>query len=552
MNIKNYVLDIILFLLIFGLFGIGIFLIVRQKNLENQIVGLGSSAIQQAGEVPGEPSRETKIITSAQLWRPVQEKVKDTVVQIFSQVAAMDLLQPYKTPAQGSVYGSGFFINDKGEIITNAHVVDQAKAVWVQIPSLGKRIIDVDVVGINPDRDLALLRVIPQDLQVIKEILGAVPYLPLGNSDTIRRSDDVMALGYPLGQQCLKSTTGVISGTEHHFIQISAPINPGSSGGPLLNMHGEVIGINSAGITEAQNVGYAIPINDLKIVLPDLLKTKLVRKPFLGVLFNNATEALTEYLGNPQPGGCYVVEVVKGSTLEKGGVKRGDMIYEINGHKVDLYGEMIVPWSEDKVSIIDYVSRLSIGEDINLVVYRNGTRKNFTVKFTNIELPAVRKVYPGYEPIDYEVFAGMVVMPLTLNHIQIMGQNVSGLSKFAEMSNQADPSLVVTHIFPTSQLFRSRALPIGATINEVNGKKVHTLTDFREAIKEARNQKFLTFRAADNVSRASENLFIALPWDKIVQEEPRLARDYCYPLSRMAKEFLSEQKEASAIPQAAN
>ena len=205
-------------------------------------------------------------------------------------------------------------------------------------------------------------------------------------------------------------------------------------------MRGEVIGINSAGITEAQNVGYAIPINDLKIVLPDLYKTKLVRKPFLGVLFNNATEALTEFFGNPLPGGCYVVEVVKGSTLENGGVKRGDMIYEINGHKVDLYGEMSVPWTEDKVSIVDYVSRLSIGEDIKLIIYRNGTRKKFTVKFTNIELPAVRKVYPGYEKIDYEVFAGMVVMELTLNHIQIMGQNVSGLSKYAEMSNQEEPT----------------------------------------------------------------------------------------------------------------
>lgn len=308
-------------------------------------------------------------------------------------------------------------------------------------------------------------------------------------------------------------------------------------------MYGEVIGINSAGITEAQNVGYAIPINDLKIVLPDLYKTKLVRKPFLGVLFNNSTEALTEYLGNPAPGGCYVVEVVKGSTLDKGGIKRGDMIYEINGHQVDLYGEMSVPWSEDKVSIIDYVSRLSIGQDIKLTVYRNGVRKNFVVKFINIELPAVRKVYPGYEPVDYEAFAGMVVMELTLNHIQIMGQNVSGLNKFAEMSNQADPSLVITHIFPTSQLFRSRALPIGATINEVNGKKVHTLADYRAAIQEGRDQKFLTIRAADNVSRASENLFIALAWDKIVQEEPRLSHDYCYPLSKLAKELLNEHKE---------
>ena len=107
--------------------------------------------------------------------------------------------------------------------------------------------------------------------------------------------------------------------------------------------------------------------------------------------------------------------------------------------------------------------------------------------------------------------------------------------------------MVVTHIFPTSQLYRSRALPVGATMNEVNGKKVHTLEDFRAAIKEGKNQKFLTIRAADNVSRASENLFIALSWDKVLQEESRLARDYCYPLSALAKELLAERKEATPV-----
>ena len=84
------------------------------------------------------------------------------------------------------------------------------------------------------------------------------------------------------------------------------------------------------------------------------------------------------------------------------------MIYEINGHHLDIYGEMTVPWSEDKVSMIDYVSRLSIGEDINLVVYRNGERQELTAKF-GAEVASIRKVYPGYEDIDYEVFGGMVV-----------------------------------------------------------------------------------------------------------------------------------------------
>ena len=134
------------------------------------------------------------------------------------------------------------------------------------------------------------------------------------------------------------------------------------------------------------------------------------------------------------------------------------MIYEINGHRLDIFGEMSVPWSEDKISIVDYVTRISIGEELHLVVYRGGERKEMTMKFSQTALPAIRRVYPGYEDIDYEVFGGMVVMPLTINHIHGLGVNASGLTKFAELKNQATPQLIITHIFPTSQMYRARGV----------------------------------------------------------------------------------------------
>ncbi len=483
------------------------------------------------------PAVVEKTVTKSELWRPIQDQVKDTVVQVFAQIAEVDIMQPFKSPAVYSATGSGFFINEQGELITNAHVVSQAASVWIQIPSMGKRIIDVDVIGVA-DRDIALLRVKPHELEAIKATLGSVPYLKLADSDLVRRSDEVLALGYPLGQQSLKSTTGVISGREQHLIQMSAPINPGSSGGPLLNSLGQVIGINTAGITEAQNVGYIIPINDLKIVLTDLYKTKILRKPFLGVLYNNGTETLTEYLGNPQPGGCYVVEVVKNSTLYKAGVQRGDMIYELNNHRLDVYGDMTVPWSEDKISIIDYVSRLQLGDQIKLVLYRKGQRKEVTVAFSQMELPAIRKVYPGYEELEYEIIAGMVVMPLTLNHIHLLAQAASGLTRFAEMKNQNEPVLLITHVFPTSQLYRTRTLTVGATLNEVNGMPVKTLDDLRNAVKSAVGGKFLTFKAADNVARVSENVFVALPFDQVIKDEARLARENRYALSKTMTELI--------------
>lgn len=521
----------------------------RQRSLETSLHDLEKAFVERHTTLAADETQVVeKVVTSSQLWRPVQEKVKDTVVQVFSQIVEFDYLQPYRVPSQGQAYGSGFFINDQGDLLTNAHVVDQAKSVWIQIPTLGKRIFDVDIIGVSPERDIALLRVKPSDLAVIKTVLGTVPYLSLGNSDDIHRSDEVMALGYPLGQQSLKSTTGVISGREHNFIQMSAAINPGNSGGPLLNSSGEVVGINSAAITNAQNVGYMIPINDAKLVLPDLYKGGLLRKPFLGLLFSNASDYLTEYLGNPQPGGCYVVEVVQDSPLERAGVKRGDMVYELNGCPVDIFGEMSVPWTEDKISIVDFVGRLLTGEKIDLVVYRKGKRKTFSVTFDQTSLPTVRKVYPGYEEIDYEVFGGMVVMQLTLNHVHGLAEAVPGLAKYSNLSTQSKSILLVTHIFPTSHVARLRSLAVGSTIHDVNGKEVFTLDDFRKAVRTGSSEKFFTMRVADNVARVTDNIFISLPYQKIADQEMELVRDYKYPLTALSKE-ISEKLVQKIVPE---
>src|SRR5260221_948383 len=487
------------------------------------------------------------VITSSQLWRPVQDRVRDTVVQLFVQLSAIDLLEPYKTPQQGSACGSGFFINDEGYLITNAHVVISAKTIWGQIPSLGKHIIDMDVVGISPERDLALLRVTEEGRELITRELGGIPYLPLGDSDLVRRSDDVLALGYPLGQQSVKSTNGIISGHEHHLIQMSAPINPGSSGGPLLNIKGEVVGVNSSGITEAQNVGYAIPINTLKTILNDLYEVKILRKPFLGVRFNNSTETLTKFLGNPLPGGCYVIEVIKKSPLEKAGVMRGDMIYEINGHTVDMYGDMSVPWSEDKISIIDYPLRLATGDTITIVAFRKGQKKQFTVTLELPELQAIRSIYPGYESVDYEIFGGMVVQELNVNLIRLLGDHASGLRKYAELKHQSEPVVIITHVFPDTQLYRVRNLPLGATLNEINGVKVKTLAEFRQVIKNGATKDYFTIAADDNVTRAAETIFIVLDMHKIIEQETRLARDYRYQLSDTVKEVLKIASAGKAL-----
>ncbi len=524
----------------------------RQAEIEETIREIRAEYIPVKDVVLGKQTRIVeRMVTTSSIWRPVQDRIKDTVVQIVTHVVDFDFLQPFRTHSQGTSYGSGFFINDQGDIITNAHVVDQATSIWIQIPSLGKRVIDAHIIGVAPERDLAIIRVNDDDQRYIQQELGGIPYLPLGDSDLIRRSDDVLALGYPLGQQSLKSTTGVVSGCEQHFIQISAPINPGSSGGPLLNVQGEVIGINSSGITAAQNIGYAIPINELKLVLSGLYKNRLLRKPFLGFVVNSGTQTLMEYLGNPPPGGCYVVEVLKGSAMERAGVLGGDMMYEINGHTVDLFGEMTVPWSEDKLSVIDYVSRLTPGQNVHVVAYRNGERKEFQVKFDHSELSAIPRVYPGHESIDYEIFGGMVVMQLTKNHIQLLANQAPGLARYAEMRLQCCPTLVVTHIFPNSHLCRCRNLSVGSTISEVNGIQIYTLDEFREALKRGISNKFLTYRTSDHVGRFSDNIFTVLPWDKVLDEEHKLAQCYHYEPTKSTCELIKiyqAQRTLSGTP----
>jgi serine protease Do len=470
-----------------------------------------------------------------QPWRPVQERVTDTVVQVFVHVVEYDLFQPFKTPNQYATRGSGFIISEEGYIITNAHVVDQARLVWVQIPSLGKHMIDVEIIGVSPDWDLALLKISPEGLAFIKNELGTIPYLELADSDLVHRMDEVLTLGYPLGLESLKSTAGHISGRKDNLLEISAPINPGSSGGPCLNINGQVIGISSQGFTEAQNMGYIIPSNDLKIILRDLCKNKLVKKAFLGIIATFANEWQTKFLGNPPPGGCYATEILKNSPLDKAGIQRGDMIYEVDGYNIDIYGQMSVPWSEDKIDFDDYVARLSIGDEVDIVYYRRGERHEAVVTFDHVAQLAVHNIYPGYEHPEYEIFGGIVVMNLTLNHITVLADHAPGLSKYSEMKYRTEPVLFISHVFPASQCARTRIIRPGFIIRKVNDIPVHTLDDFRNAVKMSIENDYLAFTVSDTINNISDNILVVIPFRKSLEEEARSAADYRYPISDFIK-----------------
>jgi serine protease Do len=469
-------------------------------------------------------------------WIDVQSAVKNTVVKIVADIAAFNWLEPYQAPVVSKASGSGFFINEEGDLVTNFHVVNQAQLVQVEIPSLGAERLTANIVGVSPERDVALLRLTEYSKNRIRKELKKIPFLKFGDSDEVRRGQDVLALGYPLGVQALKSTQGIVSGRERvslikqSCIQTTAPLNPGNSGGPAINSAGEVIGINFAGVIEAQNVGYIIPINDLKSTIKDLNKVKLLRRPVLGCLLEPVNEDMISLLSNPAPGGFYIAHIYKNMLLAKVGAEVGDMIYEINGFKVDRFGYASVPWNEDKVSMLEILDRLEIGDKVNLVVYRKGEKKEIEFMLEHRFLPPIRFIYPDFEKVDYETIAGLVVMELTQNHIPILAENSHELLAYESSEKQYEPALVISYVQATSLVSKLRLIGPGMIISHINGVRVKTLADFRAAVRRSKMTRFLTVKT-------EQHWFIALSVDNIVQDEDRLATTYQFKKSQLINEI---------------
>lgn len=473
--------------------------------------------------------QEILLVDKGVYWTKVQEYAQNAVVQLFAQVGKYNWLQPYTVEEQYENIGSGFLINDQGYLITNAHVVEEAKYCWIHIPPLGRYPIPVDIVGICPGRDVALLRINPKVLQGIRSHISSIPFLSLGDSDLVQRAEPVLGLGYPLAQYRLKGGTGIISGREIveglALLQITVPVNMGSSGGPLLNVAGEVIGITIAMVPEANNIGYAIPINDLKMVLDELYTTPLVHQPGLGARFSYSTLEQADLLKNPQPPGLYVSKVFKNSLFDAIGVQEGDMLYEFNGFRIDAYGDAQVPWSADRTILHDLISRIKKDAPVTMVMYRNGHKVELKFNFSLTKLDPIRIIFPAYEPTAYEMLAGLVLMDLRENHLELIGLISPHLAQYFQHEHKHEHVLIITHILPGSYAHQIRILSVGDVITEVNGKKVKKLADYKRALKNAVKTGFVSLKT-HNGSMAVFSL------DRIIDEEERLSEDYAYPISR--------------------
>lgn len=260
--------------------------------------------------------------------------------------------------------GTGFIV-DGGFVITNRHVVSDARASYTVIDR-NEQEYTVSNIYRDPSNDLAILQIEGNDL----------PVLQLGDSDQIRVGESVIAIGTALGEFRHTVTTGVISGLGRGIeatdgygfesldgvIQTDAAINPGNSGGPLLNANGEVIGVNVAVSAVGQNIGFAIPINVVKASLDNFNQTGQFDRPFLGVSFRMISEQAA--LFNDVPQGAYIVEVVPGSVAEEAGIQPGDIITEFAGESMD-----------EETNLAALINNQKIGDRVGVVYWRDDQRQ---------------------------------------------------------------------------------------------------------------------------------------------------------------------------------
>jgi len=355
--------------------------------------------------------------------------------------------QPYERRVQGA--GSGVIISEDGTILTNHHVVDGAAE--VQVTLADGRELNAEVVGLDSKTDLAVLRV-----DGVKEM----PAARMGDSERLRVGDAVLAVGNPFGLGHTV-TSGIVSakgrvigaGPYDDFIQTDASINPGNSGGPLFNMEGEVVGINTAIIPYGQGIGFAIPVNTAKALIPQLVEHGTVTRGYIGVHIQDVTQELAKALDLKEKKGALVAQVEPGGPADEAGVKRGDVIVGFGGEKVEKSHDLPV-----------IVAETPVGEKRTITVLRKGREQMLDITVGKLE-PEERQAKTA--STDAEGKWGLSLQDLTP---QIASQ----------LGVDTDQGAVVTGVKPGSPAERA-SLRRGDVILEVNQEPVASADDVKKA-----------------------------------------------------------------------
>lgn len=368
--------------------------------------------------------------------------------------------------------GSGFIIASDGYILTNNHVVDGANKITVRLAD--NREFQAKVVGTDPPSDVALIKIDGKGL----------PVLPLGNSDALEVGEWVIAIGSPFELR-QTVTVGVVSATGRNqmgissyenFIQTDAAINPGNSGGPLLNIHGEAVGMNTAIFSRSggyMGIGFAIPINMAKSVEQQLRKSGKVTRGYLGVLIQDVSEELAKSFGQNKSGGALVSEVSEGSPAKKSGLLQGDIITMINNTPVTNGADL-----RNRIAMTPPNTELTLG------ILRDGKEKEVVVTI-------------GEQPANMK----SLTKKMTGTPLHEMGLALQNLTNdlVAQFGYSIDQGVLIAGVDPNSPAALA-GLQAGMLVEEINRIRVHNLKELEQALKKSNNPKqvLLLIRSGEN------------------------------------------------------
>lgn len=448
------------------------------------------------------PTYELEMTKKESNFTQLARKMMGGVVQIHVEGNLDEDTQSVMNPAikiPGTWSGSGFFIkyNDlEGYIVTNAHVARNAVKVKVSSMLTSEERFEAEVVGLvkQLEPDVALIKLCDEELQRFKSLaFSDIEYLELREGSSLSRGEEIKAIGYPMGMVEPNISggeiTNFVSGSEYtteRFVT-DAAINPGNSGGPSISSDGKVVGLNTAVMIGAENIGFITPAGFVKIIIDNLLQQNEPLFAGIGGKLQKNASNFNTLLKQSSPKGVIVANVSANGFLEAAGIQPRDVIISVNDIEFDRHGIVIGEEGHFRhKNIFDVIKLIPIGEQVELTYLRNGESK---ITIAN----AMRNPEKGIvsDPIVnerkyIEVF-GMIIQELSFEIIEAMREvDANARIDMLQIIDQDKPVLVVTHVYQSKQADEME-WPVGELIVKANEQEVHSLDDLKKILKESSN-----------------------------------------------------------------
>jgi len=419
------------------------------------------------------------------------------VVQIHVEGNLDEDIQSVMNPAikiPGAWAGSGFFIkykNLEGYIVTNAHVARNAVKVKVSSMLTSEERFEADVVGLvkQLEPDVALIKLSDEELKRFKSLaFSDIEYLELKEGSTLSRGEEIKAIGYPMGMVEPNISggeiTNFVSGSEYtteRFVT-DAAINPGNSGGPSISSDGKVVGLNTAVMIGAENIGFITPAGFVKIIIDNLLQHNEPQFAGIGGKLQKNASNFNIPLKQTTPKGVIVANVSANGFLEAAGIQARDVIISVNNIEFDRHG--IVIGEEGRFrhkNIFDVIKLIPIGKEVELTYLRDGKTSTATAQaMRNPEKGIVS--HPVVNEREYLEVFGMIIQELSFEIIEAMHEvDANARIDMLQIVDQDKPALTVTHVYQGTQADEME-WPIGELIVKANEQEIHTLEDLRNIL----------------------------------------------------------------------